>query len=365
MKIPDLPLRKTVATSFLFITAVSIHLFSLSAERVESVYATSVYPVIADVLRNITGWVPFSIGDILYIAFLLYVLTSLVRFIWEKKWKHRKKWLSFTLNFISGILIIYIIFNVLWGLNYNRQGIRHQMNFERAAYSREELLKMNELLASQLNAAKQALLESGAAYPEGRELLRTAEQHYMELEKHYSFVKYDIPSLKPSLIGWLGNYWGFSGYYNPFTGEAQVNTQMPMFTQPFIALHEIAHQLGYAKENEANFVGFAAALASEDDIFRYSAFFDMFLYANRNLRRVDSSAARQVMSTLHPAVQDDWEELKTYYQKYRNPVEPMISWIYGKYLQANAQPEGMMSYSEVVADLIGYYRKYGSIYIRP
>jgi hypothetical protein len=79
------------------------------------------------------------------------------------------------------------------------------------------------------------------------------------------------------LWGWLGNYVGFTGYYNPFTGEAQVNTTVPKFLQPFTASHEVAHQLGYAKEMEANFVGYLAASHSTDTLFRYSVYLDLFL----------------------------------------------------------------------------------------
>ena len=48
----------------------------------------------------------------------------------------------------------------------------------------------------------------------------------------------------------------FLGYYNPFTGEAQVNTNVPAFVIPFTTCHEMAHQIGYASESEASFVGF-------------------------------------------------------------------------------------------------------------
>jgi hypothetical protein len=81
----------------------------------------------------------------------------------------------------------------------------------------------------------------------------------------------------------LGNYTGFTCYYNPFTGEAQLNTTIPRFLQPFIACHEVAHQLGYAKENEASFVGYLAAKGSGNALLQYSTYLDIFMHANRNL----------------------------------------------------------------------------------
>ena len=50
----------------LLLLALSIHFFSNSADRVETGYATGIYPPLAAFLRHISGWIPFSIGDILY-----------------------------------------------------------------------------------------------------------------------------------------------------------------------------------------------------------------------------------------------------------------------------------------------------------
>lgn len=161
--------------------------------------------------------------------------------------------------------------------------------------------------------------------------------------------------------GKLGNYAGFTGYYNPFTGEAQLNTTIPKFLQPYTACHEVAHQLGYAKENEANFVGFLAAVASEDTLFHYSVYLDMFTYANRNLFETDSVAAKLYRKELIPAVQEDIKEWIAFNRKHRSLLEPAYRWMYGKFLQSNQQPGGIRSYSEVTGFLIAYYKKFGRI----
>jgi len=161
--------------------------------------------------------------------------------------------------------------------------------------------------------------------------------------------------------GWLGNYLGYMGYYNPFTGEGQVNTTIPLFLQPFTTCHEIAHQLGYAKENEANFVGYLAAISSKDEFFHYSVYLDLFLYANRNLYHSDSAAANTFTKQLLPAVKNDLIVWRKFNQRHKNPVEPVIRWMYGKYLENNQQPSGMLSYDEVNGFLIAYYKKYGKL----
>jgi hypothetical protein len=166
-------------------------------------------------------------------------------------------------------------------------------------------------------------------------------------------------SVKPSLFSYPGLYVGFAGYYNPFTGEAQVNTMDPLFGLPYTTCHEMGHQLGYAKENEANFIGYLAARSSPDPEFRYSVFLDLYIYAIRELYFRDSVLAKGFKGQLAPGVREDLRELQRFNRRYENPVEPWIWKIYGRYLRANRQPHGIVSYSEVTAWLIAYARKNG------
>ncbi|HYC28340.1 MAG TPA: DUF3810 family protein, partial [Chitinophagaceae bacterium] len=143
--------------------------------------------------------------------------------------------------------------------------------------------------------------------------------------------------------------------------EAQVNTTVPLVLQPFVTTHEMGHQLGFAKENEANFAGFLAARASTDPAVQYSVYFDMYIYASRNLMLQDSALARRLHKQLPEVAKNDLRELKKFYDKYENPLEPVIHLLYGQYLKANEQPQGILSYDEVLAWVIAYYRKYHQI----
>ena len=188
-----------------------------------------------------------------------------------------------------------------------------------------------------------------------------AKSCYKTAKNSYGFLNYKAGSIKSSMYGWLGNYLGFSGYYNPFTGEAQVNTTVPKFLLPYVTLHEMGHQIGYAKENEANFSGYLAAENSSDVLFKYSTYLDLFVYANREVYYLDSSLSGVAARRLTPEVKADLAEWKRFNEDHTSFMEPAITWLYGKYLQINQQPKGMRSYNEVVAMLISYYKKFGKI----
>ena len=87
----------------------------------------------------------------------------------------------------------------------------------------------------------------------------------------------------------------------------------------------------------------------------------MFMYANRNLVEADTVAAKSFASQLQPAVKADIQTWKAFNQRHKNPVEPVINWLYGKYLQGNEQPAGLLSYDEVTGFIIAYKKKFGRI----
>ena len=137
------------------------------------------------------------------------------------------------------------------------------------------------------------------------------------------------------MFSYLGNYLGFQGYYNPFSGEGQVNTTIPRFLEPFVTAHEVAHQIGYAKENEANFAGFLACRSYPSNVFRYSMYLDMYNYALGEVYRRDTSLARSFQNKAHPQIIKDQKEFRDFYRRYNNPVEDLIMWGYGHFLKAN------------------------------
>ena len=355
--------RKYLKVFFLLLLIVFIQIITIDSIWVEKYYSNGFFQIFAGILRIIAGWLSFSIGDLFYLLAAIWLIYKIIRFI-IKLIRRQLTGKDIQNAFIKVSLIAtfaYIIFNIFWGLNYNRKGIAYQLKLETTKYGSGDLKNIQELLLEKVNARKQVLIYKHESYPDDKELFSRAYECYNKSEQVYPFLHLNYPSLKSSVFGWLGNYLGFTGYYNPFSGEAQVNTTVPRFILPYIACHEIAHQLGYAKEDEAGLTGYLAVTASNDTLFHYSAYLDLFLYANRELFFIDSVAAKQVIKQLIPEVKADIKEWQEFLIRHRSAVEPFIRWAYGRYLIANQQPKGMRTYNEVIAGLIAFYKKTGRI----
>ncbi|MEO6838047.1 MAG: DUF3810 domain-containing protein [Ginsengibacter sp.] len=340
-----------------------IKVFSTNSNWVETYYSTKFYPFFSKILRFLFGWIPFSLGDFLYFSAACWLLWKIIKNLklLFKKELNFKIVINKCLKFILIFAFIYIIFNIFWGINYNRKGIAYQLHLSNLQYDTSDLIMLQNILLQKVNAAKVSVMHSREVYPSKKELFKDAENSYDAAARKYNFLKYKNPSVKSSFYGWIGDYLGFTGYYDPFTGEAQVNTTVPKFLQPYIATHEMAHQLGYAKENEANFVGYLAAINSKDTLFHYSVYFDLFLYANHEVYYFDSLASKKALDQLNPEVKNDIRELKQFDLDHQSFFEPLITWLYGNFLKLNQQPQGIRSYNEVVGMLVAYYKKYGAL----
>jgi hypothetical protein len=326
----------------------------LDEQRVEQWYASGVYPYIAAGIRYLLGWLPISFGDLLYVAAIVYIIITLR--------KSFKRPILLTLRRLFSVAsIVWLAFHILWGFNYYRSSIPEQFKLEKgevkkkevvefAAYTLREANKFSSVKMLPVNGYQLTVNSQSAS----ADKLSTV---YTNLSKLHPQLTYHPTSFKSSLFGVIGNYMGYGGYYNPFTGEAQINDHMPDFMLPYIAVHEVAHQLGYAKESEANFIGYLAAMHSGDSVLQYSANLEMFLYANRALRRFDSTLAKQNMERLSPRIKKDLADYKVFAEKYYGPVDKFVTWFYTGFLNFNNQPEGMMSYNRGMVYAMRYLKK--------
>ena len=357
-------LTSIIAASCFLIIIVLIKIATFYPVWIEKNYSRGLYPTISWLYRTTFGWIPFSVGDILYGVAGLSLILNFVKLITKLRNKNFEKE-NVVKTIQKGFFIVcavYIYFNLSWGLNYNRPGIAYQLQLSSSKHSKQDLKLLTDTLIKKVNECRAMLGNGKIKYKSYPEIFSEAQSAYRSsTTAGFPFLAYDTRSVKRSIYGKMGNYLGFLGYYNPFTGEAQLNLTMPSFLIPYVTCHEIAHQLGYASESEANFVGYLAAVQSKDTLFHYSTYFDLFNYANSELYLKDSIAAKQNYKRLNPLVQNDVEELREYWKKSDNLVEPIIKGFYDHYLKANQQSDGVKSYNDVTGWLVAYLKKYGKL----
>ena len=355
-------LMKNRAWVLLVLLALGIRWAAFYPHWVEKYYSSLFFPVFSQWQRVLLGWIPFSIGDLFYGLLVLLVLfktMGLFRDLYRKQ-VTRSYVVKGAQQFIFLFLLVYVFFNLFWGLNYSRAGIGYQLDIRPDSATVEELDQLALSLLSKASANRSLIgSQKTVMRIKKQALFSQAMQQYRGSHQPYSFAATATASVKPSLYSYLGNYLGFQGYYNPFSGEAQVNTTIPVVLQPFVTLHELAHQVGYAKESEANFVGYLAGKDHPDPLFRYSVYLELFRYAQAELYRLDSTRAIGIARTIPLPIKSDLQAIRRFYLQYQTPVERIIMQGYDYFLQANDQPQGTRSYHQVVGWVIALVRKEG------
>jgi hypothetical protein len=343
--------------------------FGYFPAMVERYYSSGLYPVLLDVRLWITAWLPFSIGDLLYIFVCIYLIYKLIRSLIHIKKEGISKAKVWRASAI--ILLVWISFKLLWGLNYDRLGAGHLLDIEQKAYSGAAVDSLVNELIDSLNSTRKLLTQVKIqvdTLPVGNPApyFSWAQEAYQRAKTSYTFLPKQAPRVKATLFNPLADYVGFTGYFNPFTAEGQVRTDMPGLELPFVACHETAHMLGFASESEANLIGYLVAIQSTNPYVRYSAYNEIFTYAQREqfvllAQQKDSvgfmGAVAQNRARLDTLVKQDRQALRRFFNRHRSSVAPIMAGVYEQYLFLNKQNAGLKSYDEVIGWLIDVKRK--------
>ena len=332
---------------------VTVKILSKNPQIVESYYSVKFYPYISKFLRSIFDNFTFSIGDILYI----FTLTIIV----FKAFKNRKMKIKKVIIDGLGILSFsYFIFHLFWGLNYYRTPLTQKLNLK-INYSTEDLIKTTKeiiLLTNKVHFDITNDTEKVVSLKLNFEdLKKEINIGYKNISKKYPFLKYYPSNQKKSLFSTPLSYMGFSGYFNPFTNETQLNWHTPKNSQPITQAHEQAHQLGFAAENEANFIAFLATNENNNIFIKYSALTFALKHCLNDLFIKDLDSFNYLKSSVNYGVLKDFENRQKKWNYFKNPLEPLFKKIYSKFLNFNNQKLGIKSYSYVVAHIVNYYNR--------
>jgi hypothetical protein len=350
--------RNILLSVFLFLQIGLVAILSNYPELIEKAYVNGLYPNISSVLRFLFGWIPFSVGDIIYALLIFLLLRFVVKLILNKN----KNRISLLLSFTAGVSIFYFFFYFFWGLNYSRSPLSTKLVLEKEVFNisqleaiTENILLKTTLLQHQLSSHDTVAVV--VPYTKDK-IIALTKDGYVQLAKQFEFLQYKRPSIKKSLFSLPLTYMGFSGYFNPLSGEAQVDHLIPKVNLPFTCSHEVAHQLGIASESEANFVGFLAAAKHKDPYFQYAAYLLVLRYALIDIRRYDQELFQSYLNRVPKGVLKNIRESDEFWKQYENPLEPIFKAFYDNYLKYNQQEDGLESYNQIMDLLISYDKKY-------
>ena len=346
---------KTYIALSIFPQILIVRFIAKYPEHIEHYYSRGCYPVLAKGFRYAFGWVPFSVGDLFYSIAIILIIRFLI--LKGKLFFHQTR--VFFREVFVVLSTVYFIFYLFWGLNYYRLPIHQSLKIE-DEYTYEELIEFTERLIRKSNEVHLQIVSQDSlmvTIPHSRrKIYKMTQNGFNHLGKKVPQFKYQVLSLKSSLFSLPLTYMGYGGYLNPLTNEAQVNSVAFTYKYPTVSCHEQAHQIGYSAENEANFIGFLAAIHNDDIYFKYSGYIYGLRYCLGEIRSRNYEKFEELTNKINPGIIKNYIDVSNFWRKYENKAEPVFKSTFNAYLKANNQEGGIKSYSYVVALLVNYYK---------
>jgi hypothetical protein len=314
----------------------------LPSAAVERWYSRGVYPWLQLVLTPVSSAVPIALLDV---AVVMLVTAGLTLFF--RRW--RRSSISAAIRaaaiaIVTAASVLYLLFVLLWGLNYRRVPLESKLAYEPARVTRDATFRFGEAAVAQVNTLVGARGQDQLATRASLEsAFRTAQVHLGATR-----TTGGAPA-KRSMFSWYLRMAGIDGMMNPFFLEIILNPDVLPVERPFALAHEWAHLAGYANESEANFVAWLTC-STADASGQYSGWLEAYRYVVASLPRDDRRALQQ---RLAPEVVADLRAIDERLGRADPKVSGLARNVYDSYLRAQGVEEGIASYGAMLRLLVG------------
>lgn len=357
-------LRKLLILLLIPLGLFLVYISSRNPASVESIYSEMLYPPIGRLLSRITGIFPFSLAELIVVcvpvAFVLYTVVFLARLIPERN-RRGLMFLKYVTTVSVLVSITFFSFIGIWGLNYYRMPFSRIVGLDVRPASVQELESLCRDLINRANALRASVSADVKGYMDipgsPRDILKNCYKGYDAIAGQYTGLSGKYGNPKPVLLSRLMNYTGICGVYFPFTGEANVNISIPDSMLPSTATHEMAHQRGFSREDEANYISYLACSHHPDVNYRYSGVLLALIHSMNALYGSDPDSAVKLADGYSEGLRMDLDEINAFWKQYEGPVEDAADKMNNTYLKANNQTDGVKSYGRMVDLLIAEHRK--------
>ncbi len=314
-------------------------------------YYTYVYRYLSVVLAFVFNLFPFSVAEISIYILCFVIMATIVYGVFvvaKKKGSRKTYWLKMGSNTLLIISVLFFLFIVFCGINYQKTSFAKKEHFSEKQYGSKELQLVCEYLTDEINSLKEKELSFTEIREETRVAMNNLSQTYTSLKGYYPKPKYLIFSEVLS-------YQQLSGVYSFFTVEANYNGDMPLFQQPFTMCHELAHLKGIMREEEASFVAYLACRNSGNPSLWYSAAISAYTLCMSELYSYDNEAYNEIRNKLCDEANADLKQKNSFWKQYDGTISKLQTKVNDAYLKANSQASGVSSYNEVVSLIVNDY----------
>lgn len=310
-------------------------------------------------MSRLTAPLPFSLAEALIVlsalgalAYLVWTVIALVR-----RGDRGRRVYRFLLTCGTAGLLLYTLFCYFWGVYYYTSDFEDQSGIRGGPVATADLEAVTRYFSDLVNeyGALAERNEAGQARPDLDRVFARSKDLYAAVEQAVPCLSGDPVPAKRFFLSRCMSYVNFSGFFFPFTAEANINVDCPPALIPSTIGHELAHQRGVAQEDEANFVSVLACLSDGDPAYCYSACLLAYIHLGNALYEADYDAWLENYQRLSPGVRADLAESNEYWAQFKTPVSKVSDSVYTGFLHSYGQTLGLKTYGKCVDLLVAFY----------
>ena len=283
--------------------------------------------------------IPFSAGDVLYTILAVSILYNLIGFLFKKKNRYLRT-VFIILN------VFYFIYQFFWGLLYFQPPVSDRLPQKEISDRRIEYLiekYLYQCIEDRHNVQENHQGIFKITDPDKLKSIVLKNQTNIPI-----FItdkaKIKTVNMKASLFRTVMSYTGILGYYNPFTSEVQYNPDLPDTSIPFTLAHETAHQSGFAREQEANFIGYLIGKNARDADLKYSTNYFVLKSLLNYYNNKNPDVVQQILQKYSPGMKRDRMNEKAFAEQHKGWLDTVFGISNDLFLKSNKQ-EGRITYS--------------------
>ena len=311
------------------------------SREVADFYAQHLYPGISTVLSWLGARLPFSLEEIVVLAFVVTFVDILVKAI-----KHKEGFLRWLGRTVVVVMWLYVWFYMGWGNNYYRTGLYERNGIRKVKFEKEAFTRFLTDYTAQLNRAAD---EDDGFDPEIQEFEIRA--FYSDDVTSYGYAAlHKWQHIKKPILNPLFSAVVVHGYMGPFFCESQVNRSLLKHEYPYVAAHEMGHLAGITSEAEASYWGFECCRRSGNASVRYSGYLSILSYVLSNARYLlTEEEYNQFTDSICDKAKTDYTASREYWKgKKVKWIESTQRWFFNLFLRSNGVAEGVKDYFGVV-----------------
>jgi hypothetical protein len=334
----------------LIVAALCVAVTPLPRGVVERVYSRGIYSIIQPRLTRFSNHLAFALFDVTLLAVTVAVLWMwIVRLRSMPRGSAPRTIGGLALDTGSIATLLYFWFLAAWGLNYQREPLRTQLDFQEDRITVNALRELARRDADALNRLYGPAHRAG--WPELRETGSSLDEPFDRAQRDLAMPwRAAAGRPKRSLLDFYFKRVAVDGMTDPFFLETLANQSLLPFERPFVVAHEWGHLAGYADESEANFLAWLICLRGAEAE-QYSAWISLYGMIVSGLPPGDRGTMAE---RLQSGPRADLRGMADRIARQVNPAASRAGYaVYDRFLKANRVQAGVRSYTEVIRLLLG------------